>query len=154
MTVATKALIAAIAAALPSSSPPPSLLSPWEDVLEADVPPRKRLCLTVSTPRFEVGESLAAAAARQLGLDVTHTTDYGFVDTVDATRGCLMTREVGYGITDVWDDMVRDIEETSPSTLEADNQRVADLATTLAQDTHEIYVQFEDALDDQAFLKA
>ncbi|GJW43887.1 hypothetical protein Tco_0072686 [Tanacetum coccineum] len=96
-----------------------------EDVPEDDVPPWKRLCLTAPTPRFEVGESSAAAPARHPGLDATHATDY-----------------------DVWDDMVGDVEETTPTTLEAVNQRVADLATTLAQDTHETYVWFEDAQDD------
>ncbi|GJR20778.1 putative reverse transcriptase domain-containing protein [Tanacetum coccineum] len=65
-----------------------------------------------------------AATARQLGLDVTHAIDYGFVDTVDATLRRPMTREVGYRITDVWDDMVGDIEETTPTTLEA--RRAAD----------------------------
>ncbi|GKE67533.1 hypothetical protein Tco_1521694 [Tanacetum coccineum] len=58
---------------------------------------------------------------------------------MDSTLGRPMTREVGYGITDVWDDMVGDMEETTPTTLEAVNQRVTDLATTLAQDTHELY---------------
>ncbi|GKA80704.1 hypothetical protein Tco_0787396, partial [Tanacetum coccineum] len=66
----------------------------------------------------------------------------------------LTPREVGYGITDVLDDMVGDMEETTPTTLEAVNQRVADLATTLAQDTHETYVWFEDAQDDRAFFRA
>ncbi|GJX16216.1 hypothetical protein Tco_0217048 [Tanacetum coccineum] len=65
--------------------------------------------LAAVTPRFEVKESSTVAAARQLGLDVTHAIDYGFVDTVDATPERPMTREVGYGITDVWDDMVGDI---------------------------------------------
>nr|GEY20382.1 hypothetical protein [Tanacetum cinerariifolium] len=35
--------------------------------------------------------------------------------------------------------MVGDMEETSLTTLEAVNQRMADLAITLAQDTYEIY---------------
>ncbi|GKD25101.1 hypothetical protein Tco_1231315 [Tanacetum coccineum] len=127
---------------LPLPSPPlplPAQSSPLllpatdrrEDVSEADIPLRKRLCLTAPTLRFEVGES-SAAAARRPGLDVTHATDYGFIDTVVATPGCPMTREVGYGIIDVYDDMVGDMEETAPTTLEAVNQRVADLATTLA----------------------
>ncbi|GKE93464.1 hypothetical protein Tco_1574559 [Tanacetum coccineum] len=109
MAAAIEALIVAVAIALPSSSPPPSsltlLLSPlpqipspplpllapssplllpatdhMEDVPEADVPPRKRLCFTAPAPRFEVGESSAAAAARQPGLDVTPATDYCFVE--------------------------------------------------------------------------
>ncbi|GJX42876.1 hypothetical protein Tco_0257866, partial [Tanacetum coccineum] len=154
MATATKVLIAAVAVALPSSSPPPSpltlLLSPlpqipspplplpspplplpspssplllpatdhMEDVPEADVPPQKRLCLTAPTPGFEVGESSAVVATRQPGLDFTHATDYSFVDTMDATPGRPMSREVGYGITDVWDDMVGDMEERDDRALQ------------------------------------
>ncbi|GJW76683.1 reverse transcriptase domain-containing protein [Tanacetum coccineum] len=152
MSAANKALIAAVAAALPSSPPPspltslssplpeipspplclPSPLLPLpvpssplllpstnrrEDVPEADAPPQKRLCLTAHAPRFKVGERSAAAAARQLGLDVTRATYYSFVDTMDATPGCPMSREVGYGIMGVWDDMVGDMEERAPTTL-------------------------------------
>ncbi|GKB44544.1 hypothetical protein Tco_0889486 [Tanacetum coccineum] len=143
---ATEALIDAVAAALPLTSPPPSPLTPLssplpqipssplplpspqlplpapspplllpatnrrEDVPEADVPPRKRLCLTAPAHRFEVGESLGAATARQPGLDINPTTDYSFVDIVDATPRRPMSREVGYGITDVSDDMVGDMQ--------------------------------------------
>nr|GEW75518.1 hypothetical protein [Tanacetum cinerariifolium] len=86
-----------VASPLPLPTPSSSLLlhatGRKEDVPEADVPPRKRLCLTASTPRFEVRESLAAAAARQPRLNVTHAIDYGFVDTVDATLRHPMTRE-------------------------------------------------------------
>nr|GEX20993.1 reverse transcriptase domain-containing protein [Tanacetum cinerariifolium] len=106
---------------LPLPAPSSPLLLPAtirrEDVPEADVSPRKRLCLTTLTLRFEVGESSAGAAARQPGLDVTHATDYSLVDT---------------------DDMVRDMEERAPTTLEELSQRVTDLAATLARDTHEM----------------
>nr|GEV09591.1 putative reverse transcriptase domain-containing protein [Tanacetum cinerariifolium] len=37
------------------------------DIPEADMPPRKRACLTALTPGFEIWESFAAGAARQLG---------------------------------------------------------------------------------------
>nr|GFB70215.1 hypothetical protein [Tanacetum cinerariifolium] len=37
------------------------------DILEADVPPQKRACLTIPAPGFEVGESFTAGAARQPG---------------------------------------------------------------------------------------
>nr|GEU38350.1 hypothetical protein [Tanacetum cinerariifolium] len=94
---------------------------------------RWQLILRHSLLRFEVGESSTAAAAKQPGLDVTRATDYCFVDTVDATTRHPMSREVGYGITNVWDDMVRDIEGRALTTLEELNQRVTDLATTLAR---------------------
>ncbi|GJS29211.1 hypothetical protein Tco_0489831 [Tanacetum coccineum] len=68
------------ASPLPLPAPSLPLLLPAtdrrEDVPKADVPPQKRLCLTAPA-RFKVGESSAAAAARQPGLDVTHATDYG-----------------------------------------------------------------------------
>ncbi|GKC52381.1 hypothetical protein Tco_1075126 [Tanacetum coccineum] len=92
------------------------------NVPEADVSPQKRLCLTARLP----------------GSDVTHDTDYSFIDTVDATPGRPMSREIGYGITDVWDDMVGDMEERAPTTLKELSQRVTDLAVALARDTHEI----------------
>ncbi|GJX99046.1 hypothetical protein Tco_0356065 [Tanacetum coccineum] len=52
---------------LPSPSLPASLYIPLlvdrrEDILEAELPPYKRLCLTALTSRFEVGESSTAAA--------------------------------------------------------------------------------------------
>ncbi|GKD41418.1 hypothetical protein Tco_1261625 [Tanacetum coccineum] len=137
MAAAAKALIAAIPIPLlPLPSPPlllPTPSSPFllpatdrrEDVPEADVPPQKRLCLNAPAPRFEVGESSTAAAARQPGLDVTHATDY-----------------------------VGDMEERAPTTLEELSQRVTDLAVTLARDTHEMSVRFDDAQDDRALQRA
>ncbi|GJT54621.1 hypothetical protein Tco_0989675 [Tanacetum coccineum] len=44
----------------------PFFLSP-PDIPEADTPPRKRLLLTTPRPGCEIGESSAAAAARQPG---------------------------------------------------------------------------------------
>ncbi|GJR87336.1 hypothetical protein Tco_0211347 [Tanacetum coccineum] len=41
---------------------------------------------------------------------------------MDATNGRPMSRDIGYRIEDVWDDMVRDIEERA-STMEALSQR-------------------------------
>ncbi|GKB42309.1 hypothetical protein Tco_0887251 [Tanacetum coccineum] len=51
---------------LPAPSSPLKLptTSHREDVPEADVPPRKRLCLTALTSKFEIRESSATAAAR------------------------------------------------------------------------------------------
>ncbi|GJV81424.1 hypothetical protein Tco_1517294 [Tanacetum coccineum] len=51
-----------------------------EDIPEAELPPRKRLCLTAPTSRYEVRESLTAAPRPTGG----HRTDYGFIGTMDA----------------------------------------------------------------------
>nr|GEW99675.1 putative reverse transcriptase domain-containing protein [Tanacetum cinerariifolium] len=90
---------------LPSQLLPASLFIPppvdrKEDILEAELPPRKRLCLTALTLRFEVGES-STAAARPTG---GHRADYGFIDTLDAETRRQRAKEVGYGIRDVWVD--------------------------------------------------
>ncbi|GJU96450.1 hypothetical protein Tco_1321206 [Tanacetum coccineum] len=118
MEAATEALIIAVAAALPPSSPPPSpltlLSSPFPHIPSPPLPlpspplplpaPSSPLLLPVTGHREDVPEA-------NPGLDVTRATYYSFVDIVDATPGRPMSREVGYRITDVWDDMVRDMEE-------------------------------------------
>ncbi|GKF09992.1 hypothetical protein Tco_0044216 [Tanacetum coccineum] len=75
---------------LPSGTPPllPILLpipstSHRADIPEADTPPRKRLLLTTPRPSCEVGESSAAAAARQPGPTMAHRVDYSLVDTME-----------------------------------------------------------------------
>nr|GEV40651.1 hypothetical protein [Tanacetum cinerariifolium] len=129
----------------PSEIPSPSLsllsTSHRDDLHEAHMSLHKRARFTAPINKFKVGESSAAATARQSGLDVT---------TMDATPGRPMSREVGYGIEDVWDDMVREMKGRAPTTLEDLRQRVTDLSTTLAQDTYKIYVRLEDAQDDRA----
>ncbi|GKA00843.1 hypothetical protein Tco_0673508 [Tanacetum coccineum] len=51
-----------------------------EDTSEGELPPRKRLCLTALTSRYEVGESLTAAP-RPTG---SHGANYGFIGIADA----------------------------------------------------------------------
>ncbi|GJY48359.1 ribonuclease H-like domain-containing protein [Tanacetum coccineum] len=49
-------------------------------------------------------------------------------------------REVGYGITNTWDDMVKDIQGTPVVTdVSKLSQRMKDFVTTVRQDTYEIY---------------
>ncbi|GJV47134.1 hypothetical protein Tco_1437346 [Tanacetum coccineum] len=82
---------------LPSSPLPPLLASPTlfipppvdrrEDILEAELPPRKRLCLTALISRPTGG----------------HKVDYGFIGTLNAKTKRQRAKEVSYGIRDVWD---------------------------------------------------
>ncbi|GKF89534.1 hypothetical protein Tco_0263497, partial [Tanacetum coccineum] len=75
------------------------------DIPEADTPPWKRLLLTAPTPRVEVEESSAAAAARQPGSTMAYKVNHSFVDTVD-TR-------------------VRDTERKTMAAIEVVNMRVS-----------------------------
>nr|GEY49447.1 pentatricopeptide repeat-containing protein At5g66520-like [Tanacetum cinerariifolium] len=79
------------------------------DIPEADMPPRKRACLTAPTPGFEIGKSSAAGVARQPG------------PTESDLRRCRV-EQAGYG-TDTWDEIVDKMMEIAPTTLEGVNER-------------------------------
>ncbi|GJR52944.1 hypothetical protein Tco_1403465 [Tanacetum coccineum] len=89
---------------VPTSSPPLLLpsASRREDRPEVTLPPRKRLGIALG-PRYKVGESSSAVAARLAG---GLRADYGFVATMDREIRRDPEREVGYGITDSWDEIV------------------------------------------------
>nr|GEU48742.1 hypothetical protein [Tanacetum cinerariifolium] len=106
---------------LPASLSIPSPVDRREDTSEAELPPRKRLCLNALTLRYEVGES-SAAAPRPTG---GHRLDYGFIGMMDAEVRRQRAKEVGYGIRDVWVDPTETVEE----------------------DTQDIYVVIEDTQD-------
>nr|GFC54503.1 hypothetical protein [Tanacetum cinerariifolium] len=96
-------------------SPPPSQLpsaSRREDRPEVTLPPRKRLDIALG-PRYEVGESSSAATARPTG---GFRADYGFVATVDREIMRDPEREVGYGITDSWDEIMETLQGSPDST--------------------------------------
>ncbi|GJS65548.1 putative reverse transcriptase domain-containing protein [Tanacetum coccineum] len=93
---------------VPTSSPP--LLLPStnrrEDRPEVTLPPRKRLGIALG-PKYKVGESSSATAARPArGL----RADYGFVATIDREIWRDPEREVGYGITNSWDEIVETLD--------------------------------------------
>ncbi|GJY53638.1 hypothetical protein Tco_0445302, partial [Tanacetum coccineum] len=137
---------------LPSAPLPPlpdSLFIPpvdrREDIPEAELPPRKRICLTTPASRYEVGESSTAVPRPTGGRRV----DYGFVGTLDAEARRQRAEAVGYGIRDTWVDPRETTEEIAPVTLEGVNTRVTELTSVHEQDTQEIYAVIEDTQDRQ-----
>ncbi|GKB12645.1 hypothetical protein Tco_0846568 [Tanacetum coccineum] len=132
---------------LPTSSPPLQLLSSDHrtDRPEITLPPRKRLGIDLG-PRYEIGESSAAAATRPIG---GRRADYGFVGTMDTEIRRQRAEEVGYGIRDVWVDPREAVEEVAPMTLEGVNARVTELTAVQEQDTQDIYAVIEDTQDRQ-----
>ncbi|GJR40253.1 hypothetical protein Tco_1215937 [Tanacetum coccineum] len=110
----------------------------------------RRGLLYYTTFGFEVGESSAASVARQPG------------PTLEADLRRDRVREMGYGITDTWDEIVEAMLEITPTILEGVNQKVTELATTVRQDyTDKFYGRFESAktleanvadIDGQTFL--
>nr|GEV03838.1 Gag-Pol polyprotein [Tanacetum cinerariifolium] len=102
---------------LPISSPP--LLLPSTDyranVPEVTLPPWKRLCIALG-PRFKVEECLSAPTARPTG---GFRAYYGFVGTLDADIRRDPDKEIGYEITNVWEDPDEILKEI-PATDVAD----------------------------------
>ncbi|GJU01978.1 hypothetical protein Tco_1112316 [Tanacetum coccineum] len=124
----------------PSSGTPPLHLLSTDcraDRPEVTLLPRKRLGITLG-PRYKVGESLSAAARPAGGL----RADYGFVATMDREIRRDLERDVGYGITDSWDEIVEAMQGTPVVTDEAEfSQRMTEFETRVRQDTDEIYTR-------------
>ncbi|GJT18727.1 hypothetical protein Tco_0877433 [Tanacetum coccineum] len=122
---------------------PPLLLpsaSRREDRPEVTLPPRKRLGIALG-PRYEVGESSSAAAARPAG---GLRADYGFVATMDREIRRDPERDVGYGITDSWDEIVETLQGAPVSTDTELGRHMTAFETRVRQDTDEIYTRLDD----------
>ncbi|GJX39386.1 hypothetical protein Tco_0252689 [Tanacetum coccineum] len=127
---------------VPTSSPP--LLLPFasrrEDRPEVTLPPRKRLGITLG-PGYEVGDSSSAAAARLArGL----RADYGFVATIDREIRRDSETEIGYGITDSWDEIVETLQGAPVSTDTELGRHMTAFETRVRQDTDEVYTRLDD----------
>ncbi|GKC09312.1 hypothetical protein Tco_1000922 [Tanacetum coccineum] len=88
---------------------PPLLLpstSYRDDIPEAKILPRKRACFLTPTFGFKVGESLEVGAARQPRT------------TLEADLRQDRVREMGYRITDTWDEIVEAMLEIALTTLD------------------------------------
>nr|GEZ22395.1 hypothetical protein [Tanacetum cinerariifolium] len=100
-------------AALPS--PPPLHMPPpidcRDDILETEIPPRKRLCVSTLGSRYEVGEGFTARPTKFEGID------YGFVSTLDTEARRRGIGEDGYGIRDIWVGPAETVPEIAPMTV-------------------------------------
>ncbi|GKF34345.1 hypothetical protein Tco_0107545, partial [Tanacetum coccineum] len=112
---------------LPIPLPAPST-SRRVDIPEADKPPQKRLLLTTPRPECEVGESSAAAAARQPGPTMAHRVDCSSVDTIE-TR-------------------IRDTK------IEMVNMRVSYQVDVRSRESSEFYTRHHDAQKEHAVVRA
>ncbi|GKE52677.1 hypothetical protein Tco_1487833, partial [Tanacetum coccineum] len=125
-----------------SGTPPLHLLSTDRraDRPEVTLPPRKRLDIALG-PRYEVRESSSAAAARPtVGL----RADYGFVAIMDREIMWDLKRDVGYGITDNWDEMLVDMSGALATDDIELGRRMTEFTTRVRQDTNEIYTRLDD----------
>ncbi|GKC47457.1 hypothetical protein Tco_1065179, partial [Tanacetum coccineum] len=76
--------------------------------------------------------------------------DYGFVATLDDEIRRDPERDVGYGITDTWDEMLVGMPG-EPTTNDTElGQRMTNFVATVRQDTDEIYGRLDEAQDARA----
>ncbi|GKF29242.1 hypothetical protein Tco_0095584, partial [Tanacetum coccineum] len=122
---------------VPTSSPPLLLpsTSHREDRPEVTLPPRKRLGIALGQG-YEVGESSSVAAARPAG---GLRANYGFVATMDWDIRHDPEREVGYRITDSWDEIVETQQGAPVSTDIELGRHMTAFETRVRQDTDEVY---------------
>ncbi|GKC12511.1 hypothetical protein Tco_1009293 [Tanacetum coccineum] len=127
---------------LHTSSPPLHLLSTDRraDRPEVTLLPQKRLGIALG-PRYEVGESSSSPNARPPG---GIRADYSFVATINMEIMRDLERDVGYGITDTWDEMLVDMLG-APATDDTElGRRMTEFTTRVRQDTDEIYTRLDD----------
>ncbi|GJT28763.1 hypothetical protein Tco_0909038 [Tanacetum coccineum] len=127
---------------VPTSSPSLLLSSAdhGADMPEVCLPLRKRLCFAFGH-RYEVGESSSAPTAGPPG---GFRADYGLVSTIDREIMQDLERDVGYRITDTWDEILVDMLG-APATDDTElGRRMTEFATRVRQDTDEIYVRLDD----------
>ncbi|GJV41617.1 hypothetical protein Tco_1420057 [Tanacetum coccineum] len=129
--------------AAPSSGTPPlHLLSTdrREDRPEVTLTPRKRLGIVLGLAN-EVGESSSAATARAAGGLRVY---YGFVATMDREIMRDPERDVGYRITDSWDEIVETLQGAPVSIDTEFGRHMTTFETRVRQDTDEIYTRLDD----------
>nr|GEY22927.1 hypothetical protein [Tanacetum cinerariifolium] len=114
-------------AATPPPHPAYRVTARIADVREVFLPPWKRLCYALGS-RFEVGESSSAPTVRRARDSRPH---YKFIATLDDEIMRDLERDVGYGITDSWDEIV-DTMQRAPAIDETElGRRVTNLVETM-----------------------
>ncbi|GJX29007.1 hypothetical protein Tco_0237086 [Tanacetum coccineum] len=135
-----------------SHSPPPHIILSHTraDTPPSGTPPLLPIPLPTSSPSLllpsadheaDRPESLYAPIARP---PRGFSADYGFVATMDRGIRRDLERDVGYGITNTWDEMLVDMSGASATDDTELGRRMTEFATRVRQDTNKIYVRLDD----------
>nr|GEU62324.1 reverse transcriptase domain-containing protein [Tanacetum cinerariifolium] len=126
---------------LPSSTPP------------SGTPPLLLIPLPTSSPPLLLPSMSRREDVPEVTLTPQKRADYGFVANLDDEIRREPERKVGYEITDTWDEMLVGMPG-APETDETElGRRMTEFATTVRQDTNEIYGRLDDAQDDRALIR-
>ncbi|GJW62774.1 hypothetical protein Tco_0112109 [Tanacetum coccineum] len=145
-------MIRASMAIMRAVAPSTYILASQSEIPPSGTPPLLPIPLPTSSPPL----LLPSTDCRADVPEVMHTggfrADYGFVGTLDAEIRHDPDREIGYRITDIWEDPDEIVEETPATNVEELGQRMTNFVTTVKQDTDEIYRRLDDAHDDRSLM--
>ncbi|GJU24810.1 hypothetical protein Tco_1163431 [Tanacetum coccineum] len=100
-------------------------------------------------PIYEIEECSSSPTARPTR---GFRSDYGFVGTLDGEIRRDPDREIGYEITNVWEDPDKIAEEIPTTDVAELGQRMTNFVTFVRKDTDEIYKRLHDAQDDRSLM--
>ncbi|GKG39962.1 hypothetical protein Tco_0466739, partial [Tanacetum coccineum] len=78
--------------------------------------------------------------------------DYGFVATMDREIMRDLERDVHYGITDTWDEMLVDMLGAPATDNKEIGRRMIEFTTRVRQDTEKIYTRLDDEQSEQQLM--
>ncbi|GJY00153.1 hypothetical protein Tco_0357171 [Tanacetum coccineum] len=108
--------------------------------------------ITYSITTFAFTSTSRRADVPEVTLPPRKRADYGFVATLDDEIRRDPEREVGYRITDTWDEMLVGMPG-APATDDTElGRRMTDFVTTIRHDMDEIYRRLDDAQDDRLLM--
>nr|GEV11811.1 hypothetical protein [Tanacetum cinerariifolium] len=135
-----------------ASTPSTYILAPRSETPPLGIP----LILPIPLPTSSPPLLLPSIDHRADVLEVTPTrgfrADYDFVGTLDVEIRRNPDREIGYEITNVWEDPNEIAEEILATDVVELSKRMIDFVTTIRQDTDGIYRRLDDAHDDMLLM--
>ncbi|GKE65677.1 hypothetical protein Tco_1519838 [Tanacetum coccineum] len=127
-----------------AAAPSTYILTPRSETLPSGTLPLLPISLPTSSPPLFLPSTDRRADVLEVTLPPRNSV-------LDLRRD--LDKEIGYGITDTWDEMVEDMQGTPAATDVAKlGQRMTDFITTIRHDTYEIYGRLDDAQDDRLLM--
>ncbi|GJR73566.1 putative reverse transcriptase domain-containing protein [Tanacetum coccineum] len=125
--------------------PPPFILSPTRpDAPSLGIPPPLPISVPTSSPPLLLPSASRREDRPEVTLPPRKRADYGFVATMDREIRRDPKREVVYGITDSWDEIVETLQGAPISSDTELGRHMTAFKTRVRQDTDEIYTRLDD----------
>ncbi|GJS95349.1 reverse transcriptase domain-containing protein [Tanacetum coccineum] len=130
-----------------SHSPPPHIILSHTraDTPPSGTPPLLPIPLPTSSPPLHLLSTDCRADRPEVTLPPRKRADYGFIATMDREIRRDPKRDVGYGITYTWDEMLVDMPGAPANYNTELGRQMTEFAFMVGQDTDEIYTRLDDA---------